>query len=428
MLFRSVSNRVESIFDGEIFHTVSLCGLKPDTTYYFRVKAKAPVWEFRTNDELAAAEREKKRETASADVKSFRTLMADAPPKTYHVSPDGDDRRDGLSPATAWRTLRHAVAGVIAGDTVLVHEGTYEEYVPLRATGDRDRPITFKAVPGAKVWLDGSGAKRPTAFRLAFKHNIIMDGFYLHNFRPSQYQSSSEGGAIHVIGGSNHIFRRCFYDGRSINYMPFFVLASDTRDFTVENCVIINGWNGAYFMHCPGLMIRHCVFYNGLICNINISSTPEQTAVLSHNLICDITPQKRFGNALISLWHLESYRGDHNVFFCHLPADKRAVIGYDRINGGRKEGKLTLPEIQKQTGQEQHSVFANPGIPVVAEMRSNKEDEDYYRLEMHKEKGRIAPLDFKDFFADPAGPCGKAADGKPIGLDPAAFEDKNRIK
>ena len=45
----------------------------------------------------------------------------------YHVAPDGDDRRDGRSPATAFRTLRHALEVVLAGERVLLHAGRYHE-------------------------------------------------------------------------------------------------------------------------------------------------------------------------------------------------------------------------------------------------------------------------------------------------------------
>jgi len=40
-----------------------------------------------------------------------------------------------------------------------------------------------------------------------------------------------------------------------------------------------------------------------------------------------------------------------------------------------------------------------------------------------EEEWRFSPVrKLSDFFADPNGPAGRAADGRPIGLDPAAFD------
>jgi hypothetical protein len=40
---------------------------------------------------------------------------------------------------------------------------------------------------------------------------------------------------------------------------------------------------------------------------------------------------------------------------------------------------------------------------------------------MHWDGKAFGQWDFADFLADPASPFARAADGKPIGLDPAAF-------
>ena len=89
-----------------IFHTVSLTGLTPGTRYYFRVSATAT--EFHTNLDLARLETEKVRDTASGEVAEFETSRDRCPGSTLHVAVTGDDTNDGLTEATAWRTLRHA--------------------------------------------------------------------------------------------------------------------------------------------------------------------------------------------------------------------------------------------------------------------------------------------------------------------------------
>ena len=417
---RDCPNTIETLFDGCIFHTVSLIGLQPDTTYYFRVSATKPVWEFHTNEALAELERAKERERIQGDSSTFRTLAQDAEPVEYHVSVDGDDARDGLTADTAWRTLRHAAASIRAGDTVTIHAGTYEEHVPVRVSGDQGRPVTFRAAPGEKVWMNGSGQKRSCAFRIASKHHVVLDGLYFHHFRSKPYNASDTGGAVHVVGGSHNVARRCFYDGRTKTYMPFFIHALDTSDFLMENCVVIMGWNNVSFWRCPNLLLRNNVVYNGQIRALNLFNDAAQTVTLSHNLICANIPQK-VGNAQVQLWHLESYRGDHNCFFSRKSADARKLVDYVRVGGEKNPGTLLLAELRERTGQDQHTIFANPGFAAVKELKLSYETGEHDRVELHRSGMEIEPLDFADFLADPAGPCGRAADGKPIGLDPAAF-------
>jgi len=418
-------NNVEGIYDGCIFHTVSLTGLRPNTKHYFQVSATKPVWEFHTNEALAELEKQKERDVGKSSVGSFVTLAEDAPPKTCHVSTVGDDAHDGLSEDRAWRTLRHAAANVRAGDTVLIHAGTYEEHVPMRITGDEGRPVTFRAAGDGQVWLNGSGQKRSCAFRIAFKHHIVLDGLYFHHFRSKPYNSSSTGGSVHVVGGSHNIARRCFYDGRTKTYMPYFILGEDTADFTMENCVVIAGWNNVSFWRCANLFVRHNVFYNGLIRTMTLFNDAHQTVTLSHNLICANIPQK-VNNPQLGLWHVEAYRGDHNCYFSRKSAQERVVAGYVRIRGEKEPGRLLLAELQKLTGQDQHTIFANPGLPVAKEMRVTYRPGEHDRLELHRKGMEIEPLDFRDFFGSPEGPCARGVDGKPIGLDPSAFPSLRR--
>ncbi|NLO07386.1 MAG: hypothetical protein GX131_16275 [candidate division WS1 bacterium] len=415
-------NVIENIYDASIFHTVSLTGLTPGTRYYFRVSATAPATEFHTNLDLARLETEKVRDTASGEVAEFETLATDAPARTLHVAVTGDDTNDGLTEATAWRTLRHAAGQVVAGDTVLIHEGSYEEHVPIRATGDEGRPITFRAAPGEKVWLDGTGQLRPTAFTIAFKEHVVVDGLYLHDLRASDYQTASNTGAIRVVGGANNTLSRCFYDGRAATYMPYFVSGRGTQNLLLENCVIINGWNGSSFQFCPGLTIQNCVYYNCLIQSLHVYNPPGESVTFSHNLFCDNIPGK-VRNPVAWIWHIETLSSDNNCYFMRLPAEERTVIGYGRRGGELVSAKATFPEVREQFGLETNSIYANPGIPVVAELTPpGGPAEEYQRLEMHRAGNDIEPLDFSDFFADPNGPAGRAADGRPIGLDPAAFD------
>jgi hypothetical protein len=74
----------------------------------------------------------------------------------FHVSTTGSDSADG-SPDQPLRTINRAAALAQAGDTVVVHEGVYREWVrPARGGLSDQRRITYQAADGEHVVLKGS--------------------------------------------------------------------------------------------------------------------------------------------------------------------------------------------------------------------------------------------------------------------------------
>ena len=151
---------------------------------------------------------------------------------------------------------------------------------------------------------------------------------------------------------------------------------------------------------------------------------------MSHNLFCDTIPEKT-GNAFIRLSHLESLRSDHNGYFARKGPTERRVVEPANI-GGKPAGfqgpgsyrgaNLLLDEVQQQAGQETRSLFGGSGLSVVKELLPpGAPRAEWWKQEMHWDGKAFMPWDFADFMADPAGPFARAEDGKPIGLDPAAF-------
>jgi hypothetical protein len=95
----------------------------------------------------------------------------------------GRDDADGRSPATAWRTLKRAAAGVLPGSTVLVLSGTYtsdgsEDVLLLKTSGTPDAWITFAAAPGHRPVIEIP--RGPGAFggiHLFGASYVVIDGF-----------------------------------------------------------------------------------------------------------------------------------------------------------------------------------------------------------------------------------------------------------
>lgn len=91
--------------------------------------------------------------------------------RVFYVAIDGNDARDGLSPAGAkgsrrgpFRTLARAARAVRAGDTVQVRGGVYVGYAGswgYERGGTEAAPITVMAFPGEPVVIDGAGRTLP---------------------------------------------------------------------------------------------------------------------------------------------------------------------------------------------------------------------------------------------------------------------------
>jgi len=72
-----------------------------------------------------------------------------------HVSHQGLDTSPG-TPERPLRTLLRAGELAKAGDTVIIHAGTYRETLTIRHSGTADRPLTFIAAKDETVILSGS--------------------------------------------------------------------------------------------------------------------------------------------------------------------------------------------------------------------------------------------------------------------------------
>lgn len=74
----------------------------------------------------------------------------------YHVAKSGSDQNPGTADSP-FLTINHAAQVADAGDTVIVHEGTYREWVRPRRGGRSDtRRITYTAAPGEYVKITGA--------------------------------------------------------------------------------------------------------------------------------------------------------------------------------------------------------------------------------------------------------------------------------
>ena len=117
-----------------------------------------------------------------------------------YVSPRGDDKADGRTPARAWRTLSKAAASAAPGETVYVLPGTYPEVFEIALRAAADKPVAFKSHGRGRVLVTGDGKGGP-AVTIRNASHVALDGF---TFRRC---------AVRVEGGADVGLSHCVFDG-----------------------------------------------------------------------------------------------------------------------------------------------------------------------------------------------------------------------
>ena len=380
----------------DLFRTFSLTGLKPGTKYYFRVKSiKMPAY-----PDLGATDVV----DPHYDVISFTTAASDPAPRTLYVAPDGSDQNSGIERAQAWKTVSHAAATAAPGDTVLIAAGTYIEKVRVRTTGDTDKPITFKSMPGERVIFDGNDRRLNNAWTINGKTNIVVDGFYFYNHQ------GEPGGNIStrlfdVVQSRDILIRRCFMNGLGGRAYPAsFLTGWTTQNLTISNCVSILAPDGVDVSLCPDFRIENSVFILTMISNVKLS-TP---ATLANNIFCDSGEFKSLAKVHLQLYNTPGAVQDrNNCYYFRLPDEERVAFVL------KWPEKISLAELKKRQ-PETDSIIADPQFAIMATL-PEKRRKPFTVDALYEDGGK---LDFPDLFA-----TNSEVVARGIGLQPAAFSD-----
>jgi len=174
---------------------------------------------------------------------------------TYYVTTAGNDSNDGLTEATAWKTIKYAASQArTPGDIVYIKAGIYNEYNIKISSGNSSNPITlegYKNTPGDITnidwWdfhtsrdldptkmplLDGGNRSNKDAISLIDNSNIKIKNLQITNYengiygynvtnchleniillsfgKPSSDAQVHSGTGIHFSNGNNNLFRKC---------------------------------------------------------------------------------------------------------------------------------------------------------------------------------------------------------------------------
>ncbi|MFA6257798.1 MAG: peptidoglycan-binding protein [Candidatus Paceibacterota bacterium] len=130
---------------------------------------------------------------------------------TYYVSPSGSGAScSSVAPCV----LASGLSKLVAGDTLILKDGTYYSGIAIGSSGTSSSPITIKAENDGMVNVDGQGQREPLV--IAGKSYVDVEGIV---FRNAIYD------VIKVSGGSSHINLRRLsaYNAGNGNYHLFLI-------------------------------------------------------------------------------------------------------------------------------------------------------------------------------------------------------------
>ncbi len=387
-------------FNVNCFGTFSLTGLKPGQTYFFRIKSIETPRDILPKTEFQSV-------TLVDEPIRFTTRQQNLAPRTYFVATDGDDSHSGSDRQHAWRSIRHAAMNVNVGDTVLIAGGQYFERVRLRATGEAGRPITFKAIPGDRVELNGNDMTLNSGFVAGGKSHLRFDGFYFTKFNlfPNDSWSLLNNGEFQLYVGRDIQITRCFSEGRG-GYSANPVSAFHIENLVIKNCVNTYKFGGMYFWRCPDLVIENTVFAEPMIMAFVLRNEKHQRSTMKNCIFTDMLDKKARLNlgVLCCDGAIEGFLHPNNCYFLRdcIPLDQRAL-----------QGNLTASQLGQYVLD---PVFADPQFAGDPGVKGNPQDKSGFSPDRMMDS--TFKVDFDSFFT-----LNPELVRRGIGLQPDAFKD-----
>jgi hypothetical protein len=389
---------------GRCYGGWSLTGLKPGKKYYFSIRSVEPPDNLKNLNIIGL-----KPETPPV---SFETAALPAKPAVYYVAPDGNDLDSGASRTQAWQTVSRTSRVVRPGDTVLLAGGVYKEMVTIRVSGETNKPITFKPLPGEKVIFDGVSRALREAFVVLGRNHLNFDGFYFRDFGMFGWSG------VFYLSGSDYVnISRCFMDGRGMGYANGFLYSSGCSGVSVRNCVIMGGFYGMCISGCPDMRVENNVFARHLIQALLMSNRADQKFYFRKNIVTDSTPFK----VKVHVFEMGSVRpfiDESNCYYLRLPDEERKMFLFAAWDPEWKYslGRISLAEYRAMI-RPTDSILANPQLRETLSMKPAevKGIKEYY---LGDRIGTKKDLDFPDLFA-----TNPEVVKRGIGLQPEAFKD-----
>jgi len=106
----------------------------------------------------------------------------------FYLSPNGDDSADGLSVATAWRSLPRALTALRPGDTLYLKGGRYAASGALTARGEAAAPVCIRGRGREPAVIAGPFSVRESSV-VSFARLNFADGIAVGNSRDVRFEN-----------------------------------------------------------------------------------------------------------------------------------------------------------------------------------------------------------------------------------------------
>jgi parallel beta-helix repeat protein len=259
----------------------------------------------------------------------------------YFVSVSGNDALDGMSRATAWKSLQHGVSQLKPGDVLTVAPGRYDERLEISNKGTQENPILIRAErPGFSI-LDASRlvrgfTKTPTS-RFVYEvpcpstvFNVVEadtgemlrpapSALDLDQFRSAYYYDRNNGKLyVHCSDGqpaNKHVIMVSIRGGFGMDIKGSYVtvdgfgfqghanpigkrkhgaaiLLNRAKNSTVKHCSFFNNQGAVATKKAMNCVIRDSLFYNNVdlshaeVAQIYVSFKSKNCSVID-NIVLD---------------------------------------------------------------------------------------------------------------------------------------------
>jgi len=304
--------------------------------------------------------------------------VAAGPARTLRVSPGGQDEPGRGGPDKPLKTLQYAVDRALPGDRVVMAPGVYTDcaLVTRGGLGEDSRLVIESETPGAAA-ID-CAYREPSCIALEQAPFVTVRGLRLLNYERAGLYVHKSPGAV----ADNCVFYNG--DGAVQGYHAFFFLSPSC---VVTRCLAVGAETGLMFLVSPKATVTHNTISQSLYAAASYAFSMEGTTQ-TNNSFC-FAGNDAFGGEWRHPDEFKTFRSDYNNLGTVIRDDyverakKEAPETYNLIQAAKFKpeygtrrfpfrtvsksiitlsGKryFALEDWRRETGQDKHSVFADP--------------------------------------------------------------------
>ena len=189
---------------------------------------------------------------------------------TYYVRAGGNERADGKTPATAFRTLLRATRLLNHGDRLVIGPGVYRESVLIAERfGTKDARL---AVVGDEAGRLTGGSPGPVVLESNQPGEPVLYFHRVTNLAVSGLTIRGIGEGLRVEKARGVLVERCTFDR-----LAKAVSITDTEDVRVESALITRGLMGIVLKNTARTRLAHLTVASSSAAGIMISTSPGGT-------------------------------------------------------------------------------------------------------------------------------------------------------